>query len=73
MMQLIILKTNISTKRALKTIAPCFNYHPEIIDWSIDWQESDHVLRIESTSDLSEQETLRYIELMGYKGEVMLD
>ncbi len=72
-MQLIILKTNISTPKALKTIAPCFNYHPEIIDWSIDWQESDHVLRIESTEKFSIQETLKYIELMGFQGETMLD
>lgn len=47
-MYILIFKTNIDTATAHKEVALLLNAHQSVIDWSIDKEDIDKVLRIES-------------------------
>lgn len=68
-MKLIILRTNIKNKKKVKRIKPILNKHPHIISWSVDIEDIDNVLRIESTNQLFENEVIELIENNGFQCE----
>ena len=68
-MKLIILRTNIKNKKKVKRIKPILNKHPQIISWSVDTEDIDKVLRIESTNQLFENEVIELIEKNGFQCE----
>jgi tRNA G26 N,N-dimethylase Trm1 len=68
-MKLIILRTNIKNKKKVKRIKPILNKHPQIISWSVDTEDIDKVLRIESTNQLFENEVIELIENNGFQCE----
>ena len=72
-MHLIILKTNIQTQSMVNAITPVFDDHPEILSWSVDTEDIDNVLRIESSEDLTEQKVLRLLVQKGYSCEKLPD
>ncbi len=47
-MHILIFKTNIETEDARKELGSLLNSHRSIIDWNIDKEDVDKVLRIES-------------------------
>jgi len=47
-MHILIFKTNIETEDAHKELGSLLNSHRSIIDWNIDKEDVDKVLRIES-------------------------
>lgn len=52
-MHIHIFKTNIDTDEAHKEVSSVLNTHPLIINWNIDKEDADKVLRIESTTNSS--------------------
>lgn len=46
-MELLLLKTDISSNKKIKRLLPIFNSHPVIRKWSVDTEDIDNVLRIE--------------------------
>jgi cell fate (sporulation/competence/biofilm development) regulator YmcA (YheA/YmcA/DUF963 family) len=65
-MKLIILKTDIKTKKKAKKIKPLLNEHPIITNWSIDLEDIDNVLRIEAEDLLNENDVKRIINENGF-------
>ena len=53
-----ILKTNIETKLAVNTLKLLFNTHPDIIKWSLDLEDIDNVLRVESSKNISKEDII---------------
>ena len=45
---ILVFKTNIHTKRALRLLEPLLNAHQQILKWTVDLTDIDNVLRIES-------------------------
>ncbi|WP_347173972.1 hypothetical protein [Polaribacter uvawellassae] len=65
-MQLIILRTDIKTKKKVKQIKPLLNQHPIITSWSIDLEDIDNVLRIEANDNLHENDVKNIVQKEGF-------
>jgi hypothetical protein len=65
-MKLLIFRTDIKTKKKVKSLKPLFNNHSEISDWSIDLEDIDNVLRIEATKVLIEEEIVGLVKNKGF-------
>jgi len=65
-MQLLILKTNINTKQQVAEVAPVFDPHPGILDWCVDVEDIDKVLRIEATDEFSARQVAVLLRELGY-------
>ena len=68
-MKLIILRTDIKTKKKVKKMASIFNQHNEIISWSVDTEDIDNVLRIESTDQLFDEDIIQLVSKEGFYAE----
>tara|TARA_R110002072_G_scaffold21429_1_gene76083 strand:- start:442 stop:696 length:255 start_codon:yes stop_codon:yes gene_type:complete len=71
--RLFILRTNIKTKKNLKTIKPFLNNHPGIIKWTIDIEDIDNVLKIEARNSLSEHDIIDEIKEQGFYCDALED
>lgn len=58
-MKLIILKTDIQNSSKLEILKRLFRTKKEILDWSIDMEDRDNVLRIQARSNLEEGDIIR--------------
>lgn len=72
-MELLILKTNIKTKKKVHIVQPILNSHPIIKRWSIDLEDIDNVLRIEAREHISESEIKQLINKAGFLCEALPD
>ena len=72
-MELLIFKTDIKSRKKVKTIKPLFKNHSDILQWSIDLEDIDNVLRIEATDNLSENEIIDLVQLNGFYIETLPD
>lgn len=72
-MDLLIFRTSIKTKKKVKIIKSFFNKHPSISGWSIDLEDIDNVLRIESSGQLAELEIIRQVNICGFQCELLKD
>ncbi|PCJ89410.1 MAG: hypothetical protein COA57_02085 [Flavobacteriales bacterium] len=72
-MNLLILKTDIKTKKGVKIIKPLFNNHPFITNWSIDIEDIDNVLRVETYNDLKETDLIYMLKNRGFYCETLPD
>ncbi|WP_159090630.1 hypothetical protein [Aquimarina aquimarini] len=73
MMELLIFQTDIKTKKKVKSLKPVLSNHSDIIDWSIDLEDIDNVLRIEATANLSEKEVIDLLQVEGFCIETLPD
>ncbi len=48
-MEILIFKTNVTSKKKVSMIAPLFTPFPTIRKWNLDLEDCDKVLRIEAT------------------------
>ncbi len=64
--KLLILRTDIKTKKKVKSVKPYFNNHSDIIKWSIDIEDIDNVLKIQARSNLSEKDMINQIKTLGF-------
>jgi hypothetical protein len=65
-MKLLILRTDIKTKKKVKLMKPVFNNHPVISRWSIDTEDIDNVLRIEAGDSLHEDDVKKLVVENGF-------
>lgn len=62
---ILVFITDITRKEDVNAIAAWLNYHPDIIRWSVDRDDTDHVLRIESDKN-NPEEVIELIKEAGY-------
>jgi len=72
-MRLLILRTNIKTKKKVKKVKPLLNNHPLILNWSVDLEDIDNVLRIEAISNLNELDVKNLVQQKGFYCENLPD
>lgn len=72
-MNLLIFKTNIKSRRKARMFGAIFRKHPFIYTWSIDFEDRDRVLRIESTAEIESNEVIRLVTNHGFVCEDLPD
>lgn len=72
-MELLIFRTDIKSKKKVKSVKTILNNHSDIIKWSIDLEDIDNVLRIEATKNLSEEEVIDLIKIKGFYIQALLN
>lgn len=65
MNQIIVLKTDVQTSAEVERIAPIFNLHKSIGNWSIDTEDIDNVLRLECSDSTSEAQMIGLLTSYG--------
>ncbi len=58
-MQILIFKTDLSTLDDIRYVQPIFDYNFEIVDWSVDIEDIDNVLRIVTRGSLKEKDIIQ--------------
>jgi hypothetical protein len=62
----LVFRTNIRFKKDLKQVGPALDKHPGIQRWSVDREDTDKVLRIESQT-LQANEVIRLVNEAGFE------
>lgn len=68
---IIVLRTNINNVSALSMVAGILNAHPQILRWTIDLEDEDNVLRIESDT-LTIKDIITTLQEAGYEAEDLI-
>lgn len=72
-MKLFIYGTNIDTEHKVKSIHKLFNQDDNIINVSIDLEDVDNVLRIETTDFINEDDIVTKVKKDGFNCIALLD
>lgn len=64
-MKLLILKTDISSKQQLDKLEPVFKQNQYITRWTVDLEDIDKVLKVETTSDTEQNELIQLVRNQG--------
>jgi len=72
-MKVLIFRTDIKTKKKVKTIKPLFSNRKRFGDWSIDIEDIDNVLRIEAADDLNERDIIQLMNTCGFQCQVLMN
>lgn len=65
-MKLFIFSTNINTQQKVKSVHQLFNNDQNIIDFSVDIEDIDNVLRIEATDIINESDIINRVKNKGF-------
>lgn len=68
-----IFRTDIKTKKKVKSIKPVLDNIPNIQEWSIDLEDTDNVLRVEARNNLTANEVILLIKTYGFYCEELED
>ncbi len=72
-MKLFIWKTNIESNEKRQIVANFLNQYATVLKWSIDMEDIDHVLRIESMDREVEESLINKIQSLGFNCETLPD
>ncbi len=72
-MELLLFRTDIKSKKKVKSLKPMFNNHIDILDWSVDLEDIDNVLRIEATVNLTEDDIVKLVKDNGFYIKTLTD
>jgi hypothetical protein len=71
--KIFVFRTNIKTKKKAKIIKPLLNGISSITKWTVDYEDIDNVLRIETKTNLDEATIINQIKSYGYHCEVLTE
>lgn len=72
-MNLLIFKTNLENKSMVSSIKPLFNNHSLVTDWNVDLEDTDKILRVETSEYIEEQHIISLIQTKGFRCEILRD
>ncbi len=70
-MNLFIFRTDLQTNEKKKTLGKVFNRHPAISDWSVDMEDIDNVMRIQTSEQLTEYDIIKIVKKEGISCEIL--
>lgn len=70
-MEIYIYKTNILNQETAKVLNTIFSKHAEISRWTVDTEDIDKVLKVESRYPLAENELIRELKHAGFTCETL--
>ena len=68
-MDVLVLKTNVSSRRKARELSSVFDNHRSIKRWSVDTEDRDNVLRIVAENGFQIHEAVELIESKGFVGK----
>ena len=71
--QLFILKTSIESENNLKRLFSLFTFCPEIYDWSVDLEDIDKVLRVETSENIELVAIKELLQIINIRCEELPD
>lgn len=72
-MKLFIFRTNIKTEQKANALIPLFKSYSSISNWSIDLEDRDKVLRVETVGSLEEHDVIKLVKERGFHCEALPD
>ncbi len=72
-MELLLFRTDIKSKKKVKYLQPMLNDHSGILEWSIDLEDIDNVLRIEATAQNIEEDIIGLVREHGFYIKTLTD
>ena len=72
-MEILVLRTNVTSKQKVRQLSPVFDNHKAIHKWSVDIEDKDKVLRIEAQKGFSIQDAVALMQLQGFYGNELDD
>lgn len=72
-MKLYIFKTNIRNKKKIRHAKSLLKKHLKIKNWSVDLEDVDKVMRIETTDEILENDIIRTMQNNAFSCEVLSD
>lgn len=72
-MNVLVFKTNIQNRRMADCLEPVFSCVPVISEWSVDTEDCDKILRIETNGILSEEAIIDLVTNIGIACEALED
>ncbi len=64
-MKLLIFKTNIENESSIRKVNALLAYNPNVVDWTVDLEDRDKVLRIEAEDQVVEAEVMAMVNSWG--------
>ncbi|MFK8037263.1 MAG: hypothetical protein AB8B74_03150 [Crocinitomicaceae bacterium] len=68
---LLLFKTSIASKQDLKTIRKTFSTHHSIIDWWVDIDDCDKVMRVEVANKLKNEDIISILKQSEFACEIL--
>jgi len=65
-MQVLVFRSDIELKEKISHLEPLFNEHSDVLNWSIDFEDIDNVIRIEATENLTEVDVIEMAQMNGF-------
>ncbi|MEK6152184.1 hypothetical protein WIW50_02945 [Flavobacteriaceae bacterium 3-367] len=72
-MKILIFRTDIKTKKKVRAVEPLFSKLSPVNRWSVDIEDIDNVLRIETADSLNESDIIRLLNIYGFQCETLAD
>ncbi|MAW96939.1 MAG: hypothetical protein CMF36_05875 [Leeuwenhoekiella sp.] len=72
-MEILVFRTSIRTQKDIKAIARILNPHNQILTWSVDLEDWEHILRIEVVSGGIKNEILSRIRSLHFQCQELED
>ncbi len=72
-MNVLVLKTKLSSQREIENVRPLLDMHPQINRWNVDSDDIDNVLRIEASGHLKEEHVKTILRQYDIPCELMQD
>lgn len=72
-MKLFILKTDIKSQLQVNKLRPVFQRNDSIARWTVDLDDVDRVLKLETRIDLKQEEMIKIVRDQGIKCEELPD
>lgn len=69
--EVLVFKTDISTRQAVEEAGEILNCHFSIKDWSVDTEDVDNVLRVVTAGHLSESNIIKMLNINGFYSETL--
>ena len=66
-----VFKTNIENNEKLHLLKPLFDNHQAIIQWTVDFEDIDRVLRVETSRTFDEKKIIKQMTKIGIGCKVM--
>ena len=72
-MEILIFQTDIQSEDKVSHLEPVFNTHSDILNWSVDLEDIDNVLRIEAKTNLTENTVIELVTKHGFHIKTLMD
>jgi hypothetical protein len=70
-MPILILKTDLNSPQGIDAIRPILNLHPAILNWNVDTEDIDNVLRVEAKQNLADVDIIALLTQYGVVLEIL--